>query len=67
MTDAVGVAPAPTGPQLIRRIEITVEREWTSTVVRRRTGEGAAGSEAPKLALEGWQPEQLEGSKEKES
>jgi len=30
---------APTvesGPQLVRRVEITVEREWTSTVVRRR-------------------------------
>ena len=61
---AIGEAPAPTGPQLIRRVEITVEREWTSTVVRRRTGEGAAGSEAPKLALDGWHPGPVERSTE---
>ena len=49
-------------PQLVRRVEITVEREWTSTVVRRRIDEGAAGSAAAKAALEGRQP--AEGSKE---
>jgi hypothetical protein len=26
------------GPQVVRRVEITVEREWTQTVVRKRTG-----------------------------
>jgi len=67
LTGAMGEPPAVRGPQLVRRVEITVEREWTSTLVRRRTGEspaeGFGGPEAEGKTLEGWRPEQPEDSK----
>jgi hypothetical protein len=31
-------------PLVVRRVEITVEREWTSTVVRKKAGETSEGT-----------------------
>lgn len=51
-TNATPADPqARPGPQLVRRTEITVEREWTSTTVRQPGV--AAGEQA---ALAGWKP-----------
>jgi hypothetical protein len=44
-------SPAPevvrheSGPQLVRRVEITVEREWTSTITRRKAKSGPPNPE----------------------
>jgi hypothetical protein len=42
-------ADEPSRPEVVRRVEITVEREWTSTVLRRKGPADTAGA----AALEG--------------